>query len=76
MVGCGLIWYIVQGWLQQVDEHQRRVCGSEGSNVHAVEHSECARGDIQLQGGRGVGVSSRHGRDSIRCMQELRGGWW
>ena len=52
------------------------MCGSEGNGAHAVEHSECARGDVRLRGGHGVGVRDRGSRGSIRHMRELRGGWW
>ena len=58
------------GW---VEEHQRGVCGSEGDGAHAVEHGECAGGDVWLQGGCGVGVCSGRGRGRTR---ELRGEWW
>ena len=45
--------------------------------VHnAVEHGKCARGDVRLQGGRGVGVHGGRHRGSIRRKRELRGGRW
>ena len=42
-----------RGW---VEEHRRGVCSRKGEGAHAIEHSECAGGDIQLRGARGVGA--------------------
>ena len=41
---------------------------------NAVEHGECAGGDVRLRGGRGVGVRGGRRRGSIRRKRELRGG--
>ena len=54
-------------------------CGSEGDGAHAVEHGECAGGDVRLRSGRGVGgcggcgslAGAASGRQRVR--EQL---WW
>ena len=57
------------GW-RGVDEHQRRVCGSEGDGAHAVKHSEYAGSDVWLWGMSGGHVSG--GCVSSGCVSGRR----